>query len=184
MTHRPCHTRSAKTRAWAAAIGLAHIALPMAQTVYKVTDENGNVTYTDTPPSDQRHSVETQTIPAANAALSIESSNTGTVALDEAPEVDYQTRIQAPAEGATIPMGPGNFIVEASVAPSLDASEHLLLLLDGAPVGPPKKYASWALTNVFRGEHRLQVQRLDEAGVVLDTSAATTVYVMRPTVPR
>jgi len=184
MTHRPCHTRSAKTRAWAAAIGLAHIALPMAQTVYKVTDENGNVTYTDTPPSDQRHSVETQTIPAANAALPIESSNTGTVALDEAPEVDYQTRIQAPAEGATIPMGPGNFIVEASVAPRLDASEHLLLLLDGAPVGPPQKYASWALTNVFRGEHRLQVQRLDEAGVVLDTSAATTVYVMRPTVPR
>jgi len=172
MTHRLCHTRSAKSRAWAAALCLAHVALPMAQTVYKVTDENGNVTFTDTPPSDQRQGVETQTIPVANTAIPIESSDTGAVAHDEAAEVDYQTRIQAPAEGATIPMGPGNFIVEASVDPRLNTSEHLLLLLDGAPVGPPQKYASWALTNVFRGEHQLQVQRLDEAGVVLDAYAA------------
>ena len=90
----------------------------------------------------------------------------------------------AGANNTTIPMEAGNFVVQAAWTPRLASGETLQLLLDGEPVGAPQRIANWQLTNVYRGEHRLQVVRLDESGRQLDTSAASTVYVMRPTVKR
>jgi hypothetical protein len=81
-------------------------------------------------------------------------------------------------------MGPGNFAVQAAFSPRLAPGEALQLLLDDEPVGALQRSANWQLINVYRGEHRLQVVRLDESGRQLDTSAASTVYVMRPTVKR
>ncbi|GIS01506.1 MAG: hypothetical protein CM15mP103_00570 [Gammaproteobacteria bacterium] len=89
-----------------------------------------------------------------------------------------------PADNATIPMGPGNFAMQAALNPRLAPSETLQLLLDGDPVGAPQRIANWQLTNVYRGEHQLQVVRLDASGAQLDASPASTVYVMRPIVNR
>ena len=74
--------------------------------------------------------------------------------------------------------------VQAALNPRLAPSETLQLLLDGDPVGAPQRIANWQLTNVYRGEHKLQVVRLDERGVQLEASPASTVYVMRPIVNR
>jgi len=81
-------------------------------------------------------------------------------------------------------MGPGDFAVRAAWSPSLASGETLQLLLDGEPVGAPQQTASWQLSSVYRGEHRLQVVRLDESAAQLDASAATKVYVLRPSVNR
>ena len=81
-------------------------------------------------------------------------------------------------------MGPGNFAVQAVFSPRLAPDETLQLLLDDEPLGTPQRTASWQLTNVYRGEHRLRVVRLDESGAQLDASTTSTVYVMRPIVNR
>jgi hypothetical protein len=44
--------------------------------------------------------------------------------------------------------------------------------------------ATWQLTNVYRGEHRLQVVRVDGEGATVNASSERTVYVMRPTANR
>ena len=118
------------------AICLAPAHTALAQPVYKVTDTDGNVTFTDTPPLSSDSIVEEHSVHAP---------------------------IVTPAENATIPMGPGNFAVQAALSPRLASSETLQLLLDGEPVGAPQRTANWQLTNVYRGEHRLQVVRLDES---------------------
>ena len=91
-------------------------------------------------------------------------------------------QIVTPADNATIPMGPGNFSVQVSLSPRLEAGENLLLLMDGGPVGTPQRTPNWQLSNVYRGEHRLQVLRIDDEGAELDASDISTVFVMRPIV--
>ena len=160
----------------------AHIL--MAQPVYKVTDTDGNVTFTDTPPLSSDSIVEEQPVHTPNSAKPTATTLTPPTSVEVEVPTRYDTRIVTPAENATIPMGPGNFAVQAALSPRLASSETLQLLLDGEPVGAPQRTANWQLTNVYRGEHRLQVVRLDESGAPVDTSAASTVFVMRPIVNR
>lgn len=174
-----CRISSALLFAIAVCIG----AVPngFAQTVYKVTDKDGNVTFTDTPPSDQEAVVEAQTVhsPNTSAAVTpapIDESDDATVT----EPISYETLIVSPAEAATIPMGPGNFSVDAIVRPALSQGERVVLTLDGEPVGTPQRMTTWQLTNVYRGEHRLQVVRVNAEGARVNASSERTVYVMRP----
>ena len=155
-----------------------------AQPVYKVVDEQGNVTFTDTPPSDAAAEVQslnatntTPSMPVGDAATADDTAMQDT----EAP-VAYSTRITFPVDQSTIPMGPGDFVVEAAVQPRLRIGEHLILTLDGVSVGEPQRAARWQLTNVFRGEHRLQVFRLGAYDTRQDASPEQVVFVMRPVV--
>ena len=156
----------------------------MAEPVYKVTDADGDVTFTDTPPLSGDSTVEEHSIQIPNFAKPTEMTRTPAAPFEAEESTRYDTRIVTPANNSTIPMGPGNFTVQAAMNPPLAPDENLQLLLDGEPVGAPQRIANWQLTNVYRGEHRLQVVRLDESGRQLDTSAASTVYVMRPSVKR
>lgn len=153
----------------------------MAQPVFRVTDADGNVTFTDTPPVSGTSTIEGQSAHAPNSAKPTQTTREP-VEVEEPTRQD--TRIVARADNPIIPMEDGNFAVQAAWTPRLASGETLQLLLDGEPVGAPQRIANWQLTNVYRGEHRLQVVRLDESGTQLDTSATSTVYVMRPTVKR
>jgi len=53
--------------------------------------------------------------------------------------------------------------------------------MDGAPIGNPQRSNSWQLSNVFRGEHNMIVQRIN-GGNVVNSSVPITVYVLRPSV--
>ena len=155
-----------------------------AKPVYKVVDEQGNVTFTDTPPSDA--AAEVQTLNATNTTPSMPVGDAATAddtaMQDTEAPLAYSTRINSPVDQSTIPMGPGDFVVEAAVQPRLRIGEHLILTLDGVSVGEPQRAARWQLTNVFRGEHRLQVFRLGADDTRQDASPEQVVFVMRPVV--
>lgn len=163
--------------------GLAHSIV--AETIYKVVDDKGNVTFTDTPPEDTDAAVEIHILRDTNTAAAV-SATPATAGQTTRPDevTQFVTRITRPASGSTIPMGPGDFIVQAEIAPGLESGEQLILMLDGKPVSAPQPSPTWQLSNVFRGAHRLQVVRLTKAGEALSESPEHTVYVMRPTVNR
>ena len=165
-------------------IYLAPAHASIAQPMYKVTDADGNVTFTDTPPLSADGTIEEHSVNATNSAKPTETRQAPAAPVEVEEPIRYDTRIVTPADNATIPMGPGNFAVQAALNPRLASDETLQLLLDGEPVGAPQRIANWQLTNVYRGEHKLQVVRLDERGVQLDASPSSTVYVMRPIVNR
>lgn len=164
------------------AICLAQAHTTIAQQVYKVTDADGNVTFTDTPPLSSDATVEEHSVHAPNTANPNETTRAPAAPVEAAEPIRYDTQIVTPTDNATIPMGPGNFSVQVSLSPRLEAGENLLLLMDGEPVGTPQRTPNWQLSNVYRGEHRLQVLRIDDEGAELDASDISTVFVMRPIV--
>ena len=150
--------------------------------IYKVVDANGNVTFTDIPPADESEALDALALPPVNAATPFEAAPRTSSAIPEEAATRYRTAIVSPESGATIAPGPGDFVVMAGVEPALGPSETLLLRLDGQPVGAPQRQPSWQLQNVFRGEHSLQIDRLDAADNVLHRSEVSIVYVLRPSV--
>ncbi len=163
---------------------LAMVALPaLAQTsIYRTVDEDGNVVFTDAPPADTRKKIERIENPHINSM-----PPPGDIAPPPAPadepqdaQPGFEVVITAPANEITIPNGPGNFSVSASVSPTLQGEHSLQLFMDGSPWGDPQRGARWSLTNVFRGQHDLTVGVIDESGETLAMSEPVRVYVFRP----
>lgn len=149
--------------------------------IYKSTDENGNVVFTDTPPANSS-AAERVEIQEPNTAPppAQQSSPAPEPAAEQAPQ--FSVDISEPANESTIPNGPGNFSVRGSVKPSLARGQMLQLFMDGEPWGEPKRSAAWELVNVFRGAHDLTIGVLDGKGKTLATSDPVRVYVHRPSV--
>lgn len=155
---------------------------PSAQ-IYRTTDEQGNVVFTDKPPAGAS-TTERVELPPTNT--------TPAPALRPTPEPEsgepdkdtpaYSVVITSPADETSFPMGPGNFSVSAKAQPSPGKDEALQLYIDGIPWGDPQQGASWALTNVFRGEHKLTVAIVDAKGEQLVSSAPIRVFVHRPSI--
>ena len=155
-----------------------------SQTIYKITDKNGQVTYTDIAPEVSEHTDEEYRVQKPNAAMPV-VPETAAPRIAPAPESaipQYVTLISQPDDGTTIPMGPGNFMVKANISPRLGISEHLQLEIDGTPFGPAQQQTRWQLTNIFRGAHGLRVMRLDKSGSNVDSSEISTVFVLRPSI--
>jgi hypothetical protein len=149
--------------------------------IYKTTDEHGNVVFTDKPPAGKAEQVELNRLNTTPATRPQPRPPAGEEKqAEESPQ--YRVAIQSPADDTTIPMGPGNFAVQASTQPPLEQGERLQLVIDGEQQGEAQVSGNWQLTNVFRGAHQLTVQRQSAEGEVLATSEAVTVYVHRPSV--
>ena len=170
------------SRMLAGAICLAPAPPLLAQPVYSVTDADGYVALTDTPPISGDNAIEEHSVQALNPAKPTQTTLAPAAPADAEEPTRCDTRIVSPADNAAVPMGPGNFALQAAWNSRLTSGETLLLLLYGEPVGAPQQTASWQLSNVYRAEHRLQLVRLDENGAQLDASAASTVCVLRPSV--
>ena len=185
MTQLHQQTERWRTISWliAGAICLALTQITIAQPVYKVTDADGNITFTGTPRFSGESTIEEHSVTAPNSVKSNATIRAAAAPVEAEEPIRYDTRIVTTANNSTIPMGHGNFTVQAALNPRLAPDDNLQLLLDGEPAGAPQRIANWQLTNVYRGEHRLQVVLLDESGTQRDTSAASTVY-LRPKVNR
>lgn len=154
----------------------------LAQAVYRTTDAQGNVVFTDRPPANATpedrieirptNTVRPVEVPAPPAPAEAPA--------EEATVVSYSVAIASPANETSFPMGPGNFSVSANVNPALRAGDTLQLFLDGTPRGEPQAGANWDLTNVFRGRHDLTVGVIGASGETLAVSDPVTVFVHRP----
>ena len=155
----------------------------VAQQIYKTTDENGNVIFTDQPPASSGSSQPVD-LPQTNItpATPVRPPPTPEPIPEEPESTDFIVAITVPTNETTIPMGPGNFSVTVEVSPGLDSTSQLQLYMDGIPWGEPQRGNSWALTNVFRGAHDITVAVVDEGGKHLAGSEPVRVYVLRPSI--
>lgn len=156
-------------------------ALVSAQ-IYKTTDKHGNVVYTDQP-SKTGTAHETIELKETNTAPPPpEVVRPAPVADNESEETNYTVEITSPAHEVTIPNGPGNFPLVASLEPALAEGESLQLYLDGVARGEPQRALVWQLTNVFRGAHDLTVSVVNADNSPIATSTPVRVYVFRPSI--
>ncbi|MCG7599971.1 DUF4124 domain-containing protein [Halomonas sp. McH1-25] len=190
---------------WRLSSLLLGILLPWASleaaTVYRYTDEQGNVVFTDQPRGNsERIKLEPLTVvPSLNvetpAASSVPQRNdTGQAERSSrlrnsesrpgAPFMPYSTfQIASPQDEATLQTGyGGNVQVELDIDPDLRPDHRVRLLVEGEISQSAMHTKAFMLTNLNRGEHVLQAELLDAAGQVRHRSAPVTLYVHRASV--
>lgn len=154
-----------------------------ADSIYRTTDAEGNVVFTDAPnassrPAEQIEIQRTNTVEPPTSAPPPDSSTFETP--EEEAAQPYTVTITNPADETSFPMGPGNFSVSVRVSPALQKYQGLQLFVDGEAWGSPQRDTLWDLTNVFRGQHDITVAVVNNAGETIAMSDPVRVYVHRP----
>ncbi|MDR3476520.1 MAG: DUF4124 domain-containing protein [Gammaproteobacteria bacterium] len=172
-----------------------------AETIYKQTDKNGNIVYTDTPqqnaqaviiPTDSTASISTvpTTIPSPPTKPSepaSASTSTSPSSAPDAPRVAYTTFIlAAPADQETF-QNQRLIPIKVMIVPDLQSGDKTQLYLDGKPYGSPAEGSDLALNNVDRGSHTVSVVILSKDNTILKSSNSITINVqyarLGPAVP-
>ncbi len=174
------------------ALGLAVSLAAQAQTVYRTTDAQGNVTFTDNP---ERGGEEVELTPLTvvpsrevrqeRAVPRVDGSGAAAVSASPGqPFMPYDSfRILAPANEETLPTGhAGNVEVELDIVPELREDHRVRLLLNGRVSQSAMHTSAFMLTNLDRGEHQLQAELLDAGGEVRHRTSPVTLYVQRASV--
>lgn len=168
--------------AMSTALLLTAAAVHGATEIYKHVDAEGNVTFSDQPPSAGQSAEKIQlqqlnttppTTPATRAPAPAERES------EQSIEPTFAISIASPEEETTIG-GPGNVTVTAQAEPPLGSLEQLQLLIDGEAHGEPQRGTTWYLEGLLRGPHDLSVERLDRRGNLLARSDSVRIYVVRP----
>ncbi|KID58906.1 hypothetical protein JF50_00080 [Pseudoalteromonas luteoviolacea] len=145
--------------------------------VYRWKDENGNWVYSDTPKKGAAEvKINTQflTMPAADTSvLSSDTQNPTT------PK--YKAAIIAPNHKQTLRDNTGSVYVSGQITPRFAKDFTVQLFLDGKPTGPKQHTITFALRNVERGEHSLQLMVYDSKGKVVTKSDETIFYLHKAT---
>jgi hypothetical protein len=150
--------------------------------VYKRTNPDGSVEFTDVPKQEKEEAVplapmNTFTPPVINLPQSSPADSDSDTQADAKTSYSSLT-ITEPANDAAIRSNSGDVSVSVSLTPALDDKHTLVLLVDGQQMGD---YAEgvFALTNVDRGTHTLTAQVLDEDGKELISAEPVIFHLLR-----
>ncbi|KTD73105.1 DUF4124 domain-containing protein [Legionella tucsonensis] len=158
-----------------------------ATQIYKWTDSQGNVHFSDTP----RQGAETVIIPETQSFSSPPPSTQTPAQKPEQIDEDDTVKlnhsytkiaITQPKTGATIRNNQGFVVVTTEVEPDLRPGDRLQLIYDSGTLGEPQVNPVFEVNDMYRGSHTLAVQIVDADGNVIDTSEPITIYVFRPRV--
>lgn len=145
-----------------------------AETVYKKTNPDGSVTFTDQP------STETEEVkvrePTTYSPTRLPSLTLPTKKLS--PSYSYEINISQPVNDSTI-VGEHNVTVTVVVQPELQlgAGHKVRYQLDGESVTSPSISAEFS--NVSRGTHNLSVSIVDQNNQVISPVASSIFHMKR-----
>ena len=160
-------------------LGSAAQAVP----VYRWVDENGQVNYSDRP-GPGAVPVEWSTgAPSPDPGLSSPRGQQRAMQPPATVVSAYETiAVRRPASGETL-WGTGGMVeVAIDISPDLQPRDSLALYLDGELADVSIRATAFAIENVPRGEHTVQVVILDEADTELLRSAPVTFFVQQTSI--
>ena len=147
----------------------------IAQTVYKVTQDDGTILYTDQPVPGSiaidLSGVSSSTVPTLAVPPPAASARTGS---NTAAEVKYKVQVVSPTPEATIRDNAGQMAITATISPQLDSGQFHLYL-DNNKVAS-QNFGSFILDGINRGAHTFFVSVTDNTGKTLASSEPQTFY--------
>lgn len=150
------------------------------QTVYRVIDAQGRVSYTDTPPKDGE--AEPVTLREINTQPAMESGKAAPTAKDTAAVPYTRVEIVSPANDTTVEPGQLNVVVQLQLEPALQAGHKIQFYLDDAPQGPAAVTTAITLGDLERGSRSIRAAVVDAQGAPVAQSNAVVIHVKRPSV--
>ncbi|MFP4208112.1 MAG: DUF4124 domain-containing protein [Wenzhouxiangella sp.] len=163
---------TALIRLLAAGLWLACASLA-AQPIYRVVDENGNVTYTDQKPSDDAEPMELPDInvitgsdPALEEIIDPETGDS-----DIEP---FRMTIAEPGDGSIIANAEGRLDIRFESNLDIPPAAQLVVFVNDRPQ-PPLRSLEMSLTDLPAGEYRLRAELQTPSGRKLADSDSVTV---------
>ncbi len=169
-------------------LGVA-LAMPAAaERIYRIVDEEGRVTYSDQPPSDDAEPYELPDMttfeapPAPDLPAPAAREDDDEDEQDE-PRTHYaELAISAPGEDELVRANNGEVTIQVQVVPSLAGGHRLQLLLNGQAQDLRASGGSFLIENADRGTQTAQVRIVSQDGQALMESEPVTFHVMRPSI--
>ncbi|OOF33522.1 DUF4124 domain-containing protein [Salinivibrio costicola] len=154
--------------------------------LYQWTDDNGQVHFSDQPPTHPHHVRPYASLTPSPSLYDASSSSAEQPAPALTPPKSVTLTLVSPNDGATLRSNPGELSVTATVSPLSIPAKQTRLVLDGQPVASPptislnasQRQLDWRLAPIDRGTHQIQVQYL-ESGKVIASSSIYHVYLHR-----
>lgn len=154
--------------------------------VYKVVDEDGNVTYTDTAPKNGAKPVDLQPLsvietpeyqrPATNAADDPVAKGK---ALRELRSQYRDFAITTPTQEQTLNLQGQNMIIQWATKAVLDQGMKVIISIDGTPQ-PPTESRTITVPPLDRGEHTITAKLFGADGKAIANASPVTVYIQQP----
>lgn len=157
----------------------------VADEIYRHVDDNGNVTYSDEPMTDDSKAMELDPLPEVSlpdASQREERSRRDETASDSgnAEPQGYQAiEITQPEHDSAFWRGGGRVVVRFQSQPSLRAGHRYALEVDGERIQKSRRN-TFSLKNVNRGTHELVVHVVDGNGETVSSSDVTRFTLHRP----
>jgi hypothetical protein len=152
--------------------------------IYKWTDSNGDVHFSDKPhpgaeqiqlPNSQTYS------PPLKAEVPVSTEPPPPAANTDNQPYNSVVIIQ-PEDQATIRNNQGYLSVIVQLDPELRPGDKIQMILDGEPIGAPQATPVFALRDINRGSHTVAVKILSSEGKELNSSNTVTVFMHQPQV--
>lgn len=156
------------------------LAVGADQTVYRVIDAHGKVSYTDTPPKDG--SAEPVILKEVNTQPAMETRKATAPAAEAAATPYTQIEITSPANDSTIPPGQLNVVVQLQLKPVLQPGHRVQFYLDDQPQGPAAAATAITLGDLYRGSRTIHATVVDANGARVAQSNSVVIHVKRHSV--
>ncbi len=164
--------------------------IPAAAQIYKVTDADGNVVFTDVPPRPGEKADEVElgsgstvdiksSLPQETSATSWSSATSDDENTEEIPQYGYEMlQVVSPANDASVRENAGNVVVSIAINPELRPGNRLQLEMDGKVIRTTTTKRV-SLTEVDRGTHVLRAHVIDDSGDRLISSEPSVFHLSR-----
>jgi hypothetical protein len=158
------------------------LAFPVIATsaeVYVWPDENDVLVFSDSPRAGAEKVIlkpESAVIPALNIEFSL---------LDNKPKeigVHYEVDITQPKNNTTIRDNNGSVYISGAINPTFQQGFKIQLYIDGKAHLRPQTHPVFSLKGIYRGEHQIKMDLIDQEGKVIASSNLTTFYMHRASV--
>jgi hypothetical protein len=148
--------------------------------IYKTTDKDGKVVYTDKPKTENAEKVELREV---NTIPSVDATPIVKVKRPKAETVNYQIAILSPKPDTIVPVSQRDLEVTVSVNPGLGDGVILAYFMDGNLLQESND-AGILIKDIPVGIHSLVVEAVDANGQSLGKSDPVSVSVIRPSLKK
>jgi len=161
-----------------------------AQKIYRTTDAQGNVVFTDNPDrgGEQVELAPVTVVPSRGEVRTGQAAprDSAPAASPGQPFMPYDGfSIVSPTHEQAFPVGvAGNIAVDLGIEPALREDHRVRLLVDGRVSQSAMHTSAFMVPNMNPGEHVLQAELLDAGGEVRHRTSPVTIYVLRANVNR
>lgn len=147
--------------------------------LYKYTDENGEVVYSDKPPYEGAEELippKLQVMPAVKIKPKPEA------AIEEKQIAQYTAfKITNPKNGATLRSNTGNISITLALEPKLNtrAGHYINVFINGVAVAKKTSRLKLTLNNLDRGTHSIQAELREKSGKLIIFSNNIIIHILR-----